>query len=84
MPLFSGAPSRHAVSFSIVCRQFYLVNAVKTAREVSLDISDWSVLVGAKVLITEISKRYMNQVSSFRRVITHPAGCAFGAFIALQ
>lgn len=40
-----------------------MTNAVETAGEVSLDVSDWSVSVGAKVLISEVSERYMNQVS---------------------
>lgn len=56
----------HAKHLRVTYRQFYLVNAVKTAREVSLDLSGWSVSVGAKVLVTEISKRYMNQVSCRR------------------
>lgn len=40
----------------------YVVNDYGSARSLSISLSSWGVATGAKVLVNEISGRYMNQV----------------------
>lgn len=46
--------------------QLYTVNATPDDRNITVDLSGWSVAVGATVLINEISGRYMNQIASIQ------------------
>ena len=45
-----------------VRRYLYIVNDYSTAKSLSVSLSSWGVPTGSKVLINEISGRYINQV----------------------